>query len=273
MEDIVPETPVIAVVKQEDKVEKSALAVAEAEVKKLKSELKGLEGGLSESRKDCEKLKAARDSERAELDRERNEFRANAAKEAAALKETSRAEGYKNGNTAGYADGLAKAGVDVRKEYEGKFSHVLALLGEIVKALGESRKCLAEAHASQLVRLWEMMLRKMLVTKVEMDPAVVSRVVENLLKRISDRERIIIYLNSEDITMIEEKKESLMDSIRGVKFFEFMSDDHIDKGSCLVETNLGIYDARWKTQLEQISSEVQNLLLESVITNESDGGD
>jgi flagellar assembly protein FliH len=203
------------------------------------------------------------ESERAELDRERNEFRANAGKEAAELKEAARTEGRAEGHEAGYSEGLEKAENDTKKEYEGKFSRALALLDEIGKGLAESREHLASAHVSQLIRLWEMMLRKMLATMVEMDPEVVDRIVQNLLKRISDRERIIVYLNPEDVAMIEGSKESLMDSIRGVKIFELMSDDHVDKGSCLIETNLGIYDARWRTQLEQVSSEVQNLLLES----------
>jgi flagellar assembly protein FliH len=137
----------------------------------------------------------------------------------------------------------------------------------MLRALSEARAHLASAHSSQLIRLWEMMLRRMLVTMVEMDPEVVERIVQSLLKRNSDRERIIVYLNPEDVAMIEESKESLMDSIRGVKFFELMSDDHVDKGSCLIETNLGIYDARWRTQLEQVSSEVQNLLLENAAAN------
>ena len=139
----------------------------------------------------------------------------------------------------------------------------------MARSLAESRERLASAHSTQLIRMWEMMLRRMLATMVEMDPGVVERVVHTLLKRISDRERIIVYLNADDVAMIEESKESLMDSIRGVKFFELMSDDHVDKGSCLIETNLGIYDARWRTQLEQISSEVQNLLLESIATDDA----
>jgi flagellar assembly protein FliH len=159
----------------------------------------------------------------------------------------------------------------MRKEYEGRFSHALALLDEMARSLAESRDCLVSAHSSQLIRLWEMMLRKMLLAMVDMDPEVIERILRNLLKRISDRERIVVYLNPGDIAMMEESKESLMDSIRGVKYFEFMSDDHVDKGSCLIETNLGIYDARWRTQLEQISSEVQNLLLESAVTDGANG--
>ena len=263
MEDVVPDNADSAVAEREDRVERSALEVAEAEVKKLKFELRRCEEDLASARAECRALKDGMASERAALDGERNEFRATAAREASELKEASRAEGLKKGREAGYSEGLAKAETDTRKEYESKFSGALALLDEMVRALPEARARLASAHSSQLIRLWEMMLRRMLATMVEMDPDVVGRIVQSLLKRISDRERIIVYLNPEDVTMIEESKESLMDSIRGVKFFELMSDDHVDKGSCLIETNLGIYDARWRTQLEQVSSEVQNLLLEN----------
>jgi flagellar assembly protein FliH len=268
MEDISPEETSAPIEREEDKAAKSALAIAEAEVKKLRSELRGREQDLSESREECKGLKLQMESERAKLDRERNDFRTNAAAEAAALKEKSRAAGQKEGYEKGYAEGLVKAEASVRKEYEGKFAKGISLLEGIASSLGLSREQLARAHSPQLIRLWEMMLSKMLATMVDMDPKVIERVVSGLLKRISDRERIIVYLNPADVTMIEENKDALMDSIRGVKFFELMSDDHVEKGSCLIETNLGIYDARWRTQLEQVSSEVQNLLLENEASQE-----
>jgi len=243
--------------------------VAEAEVKKLRSELKFSEENLASARDEYRDLKIYMESEREALNKERNEFRANMTREANASREAARTDGHEKGYTAGYAEGLAKAEVNVRSEYEGKFSRALALLDKLASSLSESRERLVSAHSPQLIRLWETMLRKMLVTKVEVDPKVVERVVHDLLKRISDRERIIVYLNPEDVAMIEENKEKLIDSIRGVKFFELMSDDHVDKGSCLIETNLGIYDARWRTQLEQVSSEVQSLLQESAAADDA----
>jgi flagellar assembly protein FliH len=268
MEYISPENTSAAIEREEEKVERSALETAEAEVRKLRSELRGREKDLSESREECKKLKLQMETERAALDRERNDFRANAAAEAAALKEKSRAAGQKEGYDSGYSEGLAKAEESVRREYEGKFADAISLLEVIAASLEESRERLAKSHSPQLIRLWEMMLSKMLATTVDMDPKVIERVVSGLLKRISDRERIIVYLNPADVTMIEGNKDALMDSIRGVKFFELMSDDHVEKGSCLIETNLGIYDARWKTQLEQVSSEVKNLLLENEASEE-----
>jgi flagellar assembly protein FliH len=273
MEYILPEDASAPINYEEGKIERSTLAMADAEVKKLRSELRSREKDLSESREECKKLKLQMESERAALDHERNDFRANSASEAAVLKEKARIAGQKEGYDKGYGEGLAKAESSVRSEYEGKFAGAVSLLEGIAVSLDQSREQLAKTHSPQLIRLWEMMLSKMLATMVEMDPKVIERVVSGLLKRISDRERIIVYLNPADMTMIEENKDTLMDSIRGVKFFELMSDDYVEKGSCLIETNLGIYDARWKTQLEQVSSEVKNLLLENEASEEPEAAE
>jgi flagellar assembly protein FliH len=258
--------------KQENKVERSALDIAEAEVKKLRSELRGRETDLAESREECRKLKAQMESERAALEKERADFRASSAKEAADLKEASRKSGRDEGLAQGYSEGISKAEEEKKREYEGRFSQTLSLLQNISSQLAESRENLAKSHAPQLIRLWEAMLGKMLFAGVSLDGGAVMRVVENMLKRISDRERIIVYLNPADLSMIEGSKEKLIDSIRGVNIFELLSDEHVDKGSCLIETNLGIYDARWRTQLEQVSSEVENLLMEVMAADVSGGG-
>jgi flagellar assembly protein FliH len=251
--------------------ERPALETAKEEVKKLRSELRGRETDLAESREECKKLRARMEAERAECERERREFLEKAGRDAAELKESSRAKGYEEGHEKGYSQGLVEAGDKMKLEYEGKFSYALSLLEDMAESLEASRERLAEAHAPQLIRMWETMLRKMLAARVELDPDAAGRIVENLLKRLSDRERIMVYLNPSDVTMIEESKESLMDSIRGVKYFELLSDDHVDKGSCLIETNMGIYDARWRTQLEQVSSEVQNLLTEIMAADVANG--
>ena len=250
--------------------EKSALIAAEAEVRKLKSELRDLGSALSAERAATGSLRTEMGQLRADLEKEKTDLYAGIDREATERKEAADKEGYEEGHAKGYGDGLEKADAEKRDEYEKKFSEALSLLNAINESLQESREKLALAHAPQLIRLWEIMLERMLLAKVSLDPSAVERLLENILKRVSDRERVMVYLNPADISMIESGKEHLIDSIRGVKVFELLSDDYIDKGSCLIETNLGIYDARWKTQLEQVATEVQALLMESMTSNESD---
>lgn len=242
--------------------EDSALIIAQAEVRKLKSELRDRESELLETRASVQNMRAKLDETRAELEREKTAFYEKARGEAAKQREDAAKVGREEGTAKGYEEGLKKAEARVSEEYNNRFSEALALLANIGTSLSEARGELAAAHAPQLIRLWEMMLRKMLQASVDLDPAVVERSISYILGRVSDRERIAVYLNPSDVETVENVKEKMKSSIRGVKLFELLSDEHVDKGSCLVETSLGIYDARWRTQMEQISAEVGELLLE-----------
>jgi flagellar assembly protein FliH len=251
--------------------EESALAAAEAEIRMLRSELRAREAELSEARAAVTGAKARMETLKASLEAEKASFYEKATAEAEEQKKASEKEGHDEGFASGRSEGLVKAETLVRAEYEGKFAKALSLLSAVSDALAASREELALAHAPQLVRLWEAMLGRMLQTSVELDQGAAKRVLEYILKRVSDREKIIIYINPADIAAVEGDRNDLMESIRGVKSLEILSDTHVDRGSCLVETNLGIYDARWRTQIEQISAEVQGLLMESMARNDADG--
>lgn len=245
----------------------AALKAAEAEIRKLKSELRDSESFLATERENARQAQAEMERIKAEAERERAEFAEKLESECALAKEAAAKEGYEEGSAKGYEDGIARAEQEKAREYADRFGAALALLDSISKSLQDSRSELVLTHVPQLVRLWNMLLERLLHAHVSVDEEVASRVLDAILKRVSDRERILIYLNSKDLAMIEANRETLIDQIRGVRSLEIMSDDHVDKGSCLVETNLGIYDARWKTQLEQISAEVEALVMESMIAD------
>jgi flagellar assembly protein FliH len=252
--------------------DESALAIAEEEIRTLRSELRGRESELAGAKSSIASLRVDMDAAEARLEAEKSAFYEKAESDAKTREEEAAEKGREEGLAKGYAEGLAKAETDVRTEYEEKFSGALAMLSGIYDSLASSREDLALAHAPQLVRLWESTLRRMLQSKMELDPDASKRLLEYILKRVSDREKIIVYLHPDDVAGVEASKENLMDSIRGVKFFEILSDDHVDRGSCLIETNLGIYDARWRTQLEQISSEVESLVMECMLGADGDDG-
>lgn len=268
LEDVGPDSGAVAVENQ-PKSEELALAAAHSEIRTLRTELRGKDEEIVELRGRLQSIQQQMDDLKAQLEQERAQLHETAMAEAAEAKAKAETVGHEEGHAKGYAEGLKAAADEVRSDYEGRFSHALSLLESIYQGLSAERANLAEGHATQMIRIWELMLQKMLQAHVEIDPAVVQRMLQYILTRVSDREKILIYLNPEDIAMIESGKEQIMDGIRGVKIFELLSDDYVEKGSCLIETNLGIYDARWKTQLEQISAEVGNLILESMIKDDA----
>lgn len=214
-------------------------------------------------------LRTELDEERKRLEAERRNMTLKMSKEAEKLREKALREGYEEGYRRGAEQGKIEAIEAVREENIKKISSLVGLLESIHEELKNSLDVLLLANEAKLVRLWEKILSRLLFQRASLDEGLVLRVLKEILARASDRERILIYLNPSDLTYAESHSDELAELLRGVKHLEFIPDDNVDKGSCVVETNLGVYDARWRTQLEQISQELDKVLLEGRAFNGS----
>ncbi|HPZ77094.1 MAG TPA: FliH/SctL family protein [Thermosynergistes sp.] len=214
-------------------------------------------------------LRTELDEERKRLEAERRNMTLKISQEAEKLREKALREGYEEGYRRGAEQGKIEAIEAVREENIKKISSLVGLLESIHEELKNSLDVLLLANEAKLVRLWEKILSRLLFQRASLDEGLVLRVLKEILARASDRERILIYLNPSDLTYAESHSDELAELLRGVKHLEFIPDDNVDKGSCVVETNLGVYDARWRTQLEQISQELDKVLLEGRAFNGS----
>jgi flagellar assembly protein FliH len=153
-----------------------------------------------------------------------------------------------------------KSGRNTRSAFASLAEQIDGVHGELRRNLEE----LAEANQLRLIRLWSVVLDRLLHRQVELNEATVMTLLRQVLLRVSDRERLVVYLHPEDAVSVRERRDEFADILRGIRHIEFVGDENVDRGSCLVETNLGVYDARWRTQLEQISREVDGVLLEGL---------
>jgi len=214
-------------------------------------------------------LRTELDEERKRLEAERRNMTLKISQEAEKLREKALREGYEEGYRRGAEQGKIEAIEAVREENIKKISSLVGLFESIHEELKNSLDVLLLANEAKLVRLWEKILSRLLFQRASLDEGLVLRVLKEILARASDRERILIYLNPSDLTYAESHSDELAELLRGVKHLKFIPDDNVDKGSCVVETNLGVYDARWRTQLEQISQELDKVLLEGRAFNGS----
>ena len=119
-----------------------------------------------------------------------------------------------------------------------------------------------------MIRMWSEMLKRMLQRQVELNPDTIEKVLSELIGRLSDKNNIVIYVSPDDIKKLEGNMDAkFQEALRGVKRLELKSDPNVEDGSCIVETGLGVYDARWRTQLGQVESVVDNIFQE--ITKEN----
>lgn len=186
------------------------------------------------------------------------------AAEVRAAGEQARAEGSARGHAEGlengYKAGLEKVRAEIETQYRDKFANLVAALEGVSAKLEENFAELVALNQPRMLRLWQEMLEKMLQRETTLTPDAVLKVLADVLSRLSDKNHVLIYVSPEDLALLEDRMHGeFEDILRGVKHLELKPDTNVDRGSCLVETNLGVYDARWRTQLEQIDSAMEKL--------------
>ena len=243
------------------------------ELEHLRVRVQELEGETNLLRERARGLEAEMLHRQRHLEEERATWLEEARRQTEEAREQVLREAREEGFRQGDQEGRAQAEADLQRAYQDRFDGLVALLEGVQQELARDRERLLALQEPQMVRLWESLLSRMLFTQVSLDRGTLGRVLQEVLSRISDRERVVVYLNPRDVKGLESLRERLTDVLRGAKHVEFSGDDHVDPGSCLVETNLGVYDARWRTQLEQISAQVSQLLMEGASEDDVPAGD
>ena len=238
------------------------LAQLAEELTLLKSRLAGAEAENLELASRSSALEAELASEKIRVDEERRQLISEMEAMAAAARKKAAAGGFEEGRKAGYSQGIDDARKEASREAADAIRSAVALLGSVHSELDGRMNDLAALQAPRLIRMWEHLLSRMLLKEAALDGETAMRVLRGVLERISDKERLLVYLNPGDIDTVRNRRDEYGDLLRGVRHLEFTPDPNVDAGSCIVETNMGIYDARWRTQLEQVAGEIEQLFLE-----------
>ncbi|MFA0888246.1 MAG: FliH/SctL family protein [Synergistales bacterium] len=233
--------------------------VANLQIQELQRKIESLLESESRWKAELASLRAEREKEKALVGLERDDLR----REAAALADKSRREAAAAGFEEGYRKGLAKAKEDtereIRQDFGDRFGRLEDLLATLAAALEGKLAEGAEGQSRRLLTLWNLALEKLLHREVELDPDAAWRLFRAILQRVGDRSRVRVLLNPSDRELFLERGREMEEIRRMSQAFDLISDEGIEKGSCLVDTNLGVYDARWKSQLDAIGKEVDSL--------------
>lgn len=248
----------------EERGEQATALRAEKERLGLQEKLRRAEEALVEARKHATSLEQEVVKQRRDAEARLEKLKADLESRLEEQREDARRTGHDEGYSEGYARGRNKAFQEVREEYAERFASLAEQIDGVHGELRRNLEELAEANQLRLIRLWSVVLERLLHRQVELNEATVMTLLRQVLLRVSDRERLVVYLHPEDAVSVRERRDEFADILRGIRHIEFVGDENVDRGSCLVETNLGVYDARWRTQLEQISREVDGVLLEGL---------
>jgi flagellar assembly protein FliH len=146
-----------------------------------------------------------------------------------------------------YAEGYA-AGLEEARDHTAPGAEALAAAAREVAALRASAADAAEAAAVDLaLRIAEQALGAALAVQ----PERVLDVVRGALRRLIERERLLVLVNPEDLELVRAGMGALVAELGGIEHVEVQAERRVLRGGAVVRTAEGDVDADLTTKLDR----------------------
>lgn len=160
-------------------------------------------------------------------------YRQKVVEECEKLKELSQKEGYEEG-------------------FKTWVEHIANLEEEIVKVRKEFEKVLIPIALGAA--------KKIVGREIELSEDVIFDIVSNALKPVASHKKITIYVNQQDLNVLEKKKPELKKLFEVLEAFVIRSRPDIAPGGCIIETEGGIINAQLENQWRTLEKAFDKLV-------------
>jgi type III secretion protein L len=92
------------------------------------------------------------------------------------------------------------------------------------------------------------------------DKEVITRVVSKALNLVKSQPKIILRVCPTQVEMVDEALKDILRQYPSIQFIDVQRDDRLHSGDCILETDMGVIDARLDLQLESIRKTLKKLI-------------
>ncbi len=161
-----------------------------------------------------------------------------AARERAAEMDREAQAAYERRREEGYRDG----------QEEGRLEHAEKVLETVLSSVEY-----IEGIESTLVRVVSEAIRKV-IGEVDENERIV-RIVRNALTTVRNQQRVLIRVAPADEKPVREALAAMLTAVPGpTSFVDVVGDARLERGACLLESELGVVDASLETQLKALEN-------------------
>lgn len=107
-------------------------------------------------------------------------------------------------------------------------------------------------------------VKKIIGREIELTPERIVDIVATALKTVSQHRRITIYVNKNDVDLLEEQRNRLKDLFEHLHSLSIIPREDVERGGCIIETEIGIINAQLNNQLDALESAFHAFLQQSI---------
>jgi flagellar assembly protein FliH len=153
-----------------------------------------------------------------------------------------RAQALTEGHAAGYAAGVEQA--------RSEAGPLLASLADATRSVTDTREELAETLTAQAGELALLTAEHIVAGAIAAEPRRITDVVRGALRRLSDRHRVTVLVNPEDLELLSASVKALQAELGGIENLDIQADRRIARGGAIAQTVYGEIDVTIGAQLQ-----------------------
>lgn len=173
-----------------------------------------------------------------------------------------RAQAWAAGEAEGRAAGLAAARTDAQP--------ALAALAASVQAIGTVREQVVAELEQDAVEMALRLAEQILAGVLSVQPERVVDVARNALRHLTERRRLTLVVNPDDLELVSDCVEHLQSELGGIEHLGVQADRRVARGGAIARTDTGDIDAGIDTQLGRARELVADALSASRADDGSD---
>lgn len=171
----------------------------------------------------------------AKIRTEDEQFRKEAFEEAERLKEEAERRGFEKGEAA-WTDQIAHLEKETAKVYDEVHAKVLPVALKAAEAL--------------------------VGRELSLNPDTIGDIVMKNLKSVADHKRITVYCHKDDFESLQRRKDEMKQMFERLENLVVQERGDVQQGGCIIETEAGIINAQWETQVNSLQRAFERILKE-----------
>ncbi|MFA3783840.1 FliH/SctL family protein [Melioribacteraceae bacterium 4301-Me] len=150
----------------------------------------------------------------------------------------------------GFEKGYLKCKEELEKNYSEKIQKRMIELDNLLASINNIVKTYEDSFEKTVLEVSFLISEKIIKEKIDKNTPI-NEVLTQAMKKVIGANNVIIKINPSDYDKLHDESKAILSSTAYSKI-KFETDDKIEPGGCLIETDIGNVDGRVSAQLKEI---------------------